>query len=193
MEFLIISPTKLKIMLDKVEMKKFGLDKEELDYSQPDVRSSFWKILDIAAGECGFECKGEKILIQFYPAKSGGEIFITKLGVLSKNAEYTLSVSQRVAMLSSEVKIYRFDDLNSIATAVHINQKSLPENIRAYSAERGEYYLIFEQRNDTSVASMSEFANKIPNELEAYIVERAELIEKPYETFEKLYLSSHGE
>jgi negative regulator of genetic competence, sporulation and motility len=174
-------------MLDKSEMKKFGLDKEDLDYNEPEVRNSFWKILDIAASECGFKCKGEKILIQFYPAKSGGEIFITKLGLLSKNAENSLAASQRVAMLSSELKIYKFDDLYSIATAVHINGKSLPEKIRAYTGEGGEYYLIFEERNEKAHVSILEFATKVPNQLEAYIPERTSVIENPYMTLEKAY------
>ncbi len=192
MEFLIVSPNKLKIMLDKSEMRKFRLDNEELDYSQPEVRSSFWKILDIAAAECGFECKGEKILIQFYPSKSGGEIFITKLGILSKNAERSLGSSQRVAMLTSEIKIYKFEDLSSIVTAVHINIDALPEKIKAYSGIDGNFYLIFEERNTSSLVSMSEFAKEVPRELEFYIAERASLIENPYETFEKLYQRSHG-
>ena len=187
MEFLIINSNKLKIMLDKAEMQSFGLDKEELDYSDPEVRSSFWNILDIAAKKCGFQVKGEKILIQFYPAKSGGEIFITKLGLLSKSAERTISSSGRVTMLSSEVKIYKFEDLTSIVTAVHIGKESLPEKIKVYSGELGEYYLIFEERNGKALSVMSEFATEIPRELEAYVTERTTRIEKPYESFERLY------
>ena len=114
MEFLIINENKLKIMLDKTELLKFGLDKEELNYNEPEVRNSFWDILDIAEAKCGFHCKGEKILIQFYPAKFGGEIFITKLGLISKSAERSLVDSPRVAMLASEIKIYKFDDIHSL-------------------------------------------------------------------------------
>lgn len=187
MEFLVISSTKLKIMLDKAEMKKYGFDCEELDYSQKEVRNSFWKILDIAAAECGFLCKDEKILIQFYPSKAGGEIFITKLGLLSKSAERTLASSGRVTMLTSEVKIYKFDSLSEIVNATYLNRSSLPDKVRAYSGDRGEYYLIFEERCGTVLASMSEFASEVPRELEAYIVERARKIQNPIENFEKLY------
>jgi len=186
LEFLIISNSKLKIMLDKSEMRKFGLDKDDIDYSDSGVRDAFWKILDIASCECGFQAKGEKILIQFYPSKSGGEIFITKLGLLSKSAERSLSSSPRVAMLSSDVRIYRFDDLASIVTAVHISKNALPEKIKAYSGERGEYYLVFEERG-SALSLMSEFATEIPRELEAYISERTTEIENPYESFEMIY------
>ena len=187
LEFLIVNSNKLKIMLDKTELAKYGLDKEELDYSEPEVRNSFWDILDIAEQKCGFHCKGEKILIQFYPSKSGGEIFITKLGLLSKSAERSLVESERVAMLSSEMKIYKFEGIDSIAMALHINRKFMPEKIRVYLNDTGEYYLIFDERNSGAVASMSEFASKIPSEIESYIIERTEEVEKPYETFEKYY------
>ncbi len=189
MEFLVVSANKLKIMLDKSEIEKFGLDKEEIDYSEPELRNSFWNILDIAEQQCGFHCKGEKILIQFYPAKFGGEMFITKLGLLSKSAERSLADSPRVAMLTSKVKIYKFDDLWSIAMALHINRKYMPDKIRVFSRETGEYYLIFDERNSGAIVSMSEFASKIPCDVENYIIERTQEVENPYEVLEKYYLS----
>ncbi len=181
MEFLVISANKLKIMLDKSELENFGLDKEDIDYSDSEVRNSFWNILDIAEHKCGFNCKGEKILIQFYPSKSGGEIFITKLGLLSKSAERSLAESSRVAMLSSKVKIYKFDELSDIKAAFNVTKSALPENLRVYSGYNGEYYLIFEERCPKSLSVMSEFARELPRELEFYIIERAELIENPHE------------
>ena len=180
-------------MLDKDEMKKFGLDKEELDYSEPAVRNSFWQILDIASVECGFSTKGEKVLIQFYPSKTGGEIFITKLGSLSKSAERSISSSSKVAMLSSETKIFRFDDLNSIVSAVHVNFSNLTDSVKAYLAENGYYYLVLEERNNSKLGVMSEFASEVPKELEAYIRERSKIIDNPKQTFEALYAMQRGE
>ena len=187
MEFLIINSSKLKIMLDKAELETFGLDKEELDYSDPDVRNSFWNILEKAKEKCGFRCNGEKILIQFYPSKNGGEIFITKLGVLSKSAERSLADSPQVAMLASEVKIYKFDDIDAISMALHINRKYMPEKIRVFLNDTGEYYLIFNERNSGAAIVMTEFAVKVPSEIESYIIERTEEVEEPYKTFEKYY------
>ena len=177
LEFLIISENKLKIMLDKKEIQRFGLDCEELDYTNPNVRNSFWNILDIAEKECGFHAKGEKILIQFYPAKSGGEIFITKLGILSKSAERSLSESPRVAMLSSKIKIYRFDGLSALKGALAVSKGVMSENMRVFLGEGDEYYLIFEDRSENSVSAISEFGSELPRELESYIIERTELVE----------------
>ena len=182
MEFLVISDNKLKIMLDKAEMKKFGLDRADIDYSEAEVRCAFWDILDIAAKECGFKAKGEKVLIQFYPSKSGGEIFITKLGLLSKSAERSLSASQRITMLSSEIKIYKFENLSAISAALRVSASRLPEKIKVFSGEGGEYYLIFEERNTKAASVMSEFGVEIPSKLEAYIAERTVKISSPYKT-----------
>lgn len=191
MDFLKISSTKLKIMLDDGEMKKYGLDKAELDYSDPELRAHFWQILDEASTKCGFKTRGEKILIQFYPAKSGGEIFITKLGPLSKSAERSLSSSERVAMLSSEIKLYRFDDIQSISSAIHIAKESISDDAKVYFADNGSFYLMTEERGGSGAHNaLSEFSEEIPLEMAEYIKERSRKVEEPIATFEKLYNSA---
>jgi hypothetical protein len=58
-------------MMSRDEMKKYGIDGDNIDYDDPKTRRSFWRILDAAHEKCGFEASGDKILIQFYPAKDG--------------------------------------------------------------------------------------------------------------------------
>lgn len=192
MDFLLVSETKLKIMLNSEEMRKYKLDSSELDYADPEIRGSFWRILDIANEKCGFNAKGEKLLIQFYPSKTGGEIFITKLGALSKSAERSISGSGRVAMLTSETKIYKFDSLTSLVAAVHTSIELLPENTKAYVSESGEYYLIFEERNTKGIGILSEYAREVPKNLEFYIEEHSELIENSVSTLNKLYYAGES-
>ena len=175
MEFLVISESKLKIMLTKLEMKKYGLDLPELDYQDKEVRTAFWQILDEAKAKCGFDTKGEKVLIQFYPSHSSAEIFITKLGVLSKSAERSIVGSDRIAMLSSEIRIYRFSCLGSLIDAIRQNSDVLSEEAEAYLSENGSFYLIGEERNLRS-SSFSEYGEEVPKALEAYIKERSRLI-----------------
>lgn len=175
MEFLVVSENKLKIMLTKAEMKKYGLDYPELDYADKEVRTAFWQILDEAKAKCGFDTKGEKVLIQFYPAHSSAEIFITKLGVLSKSAERSIIGSDRIAMLSSEIRIYRFTCLSALIEALQRNSDVLSEEAEAYLSENGNFYLIGEERNLRS-SSFSEYGDEVPRGLEAYIKERSRLI-----------------
>ena len=46
MELLVISESKLKIMLDEKDMEKYGLSTSELDYEDPPTRKKLLRILD---------------------------------------------------------------------------------------------------------------------------------------------------
>ncbi len=187
MEFLTVSENKLKIMLNSAEIEKYKLNSKELDYSDPELRNRFWAILDKAHEECGFSAKGEKVLIQFYPSKAGGEVFITKLGTLSKSVERSIENSGRVAMLESETKIYKFDDIYSAVLGIHTVEACLPDKMRAYLGDSGEVFMVFEDRNTKNTAVLYEFAKEIPNSIEFYIKEHAKKIEDPKECFRRLY------
>ena len=58
MEFLKISDTKLKVMLNADDMERYGIDPLNTDYGDPAVRRSFWRVLDAAREECGFRVAG---------------------------------------------------------------------------------------------------------------------------------------
>ena len=181
MEFLRVSDGKLKIMLNTLEMQKYGLDAPELDYSDKSVRSAFWKILDEAKIKADFDTGAEKLLIQFYPASFGGEIFVTKLGALSKSAERSIGESDRIAMLTEEKKIYMFDSLSDLARAVCVNFDVLSGGTEAYLSEDGNFYLLTEERNLRPASSFTEFGTELPKSLASYIKERARSIENPIE------------
>ena len=176
MEFIIISDSKIKIMLAAEEMKKYGLDDKRVNYANQRHRRIFWQILDKAAEITGFSFKGEKLLIQFYPSDKGGEIFVTKLGAISKNAEKTLAESDKVTMLSSETKIFRFTSLGALRLAVH-KLPVIPSEARCYRSERGEYFIVFEERAEMSPSGllpsdvMREYSSEVPKNLEYYIRE----------------------
>ena len=187
MEFLRVSESKLKIMLNINEMKKYGLDSPELDYSDKEIRASFWKILDEAKRSADFDTGGEKLLIQFYPASFGGEIFVTKLGALSKSAERSIAESDKIAMLTEERRIYRFDTLSDLARAVCINFDVLSATTEAYLSDEGIFYLLTEERNLRPGSSFTEFGTELPKSLASYIRERARPIANPIENLIALY------
>lgn len=118
MEFLLIGESKIKIVLTKEEADNYGLDGSSADVSGPGARRIFWRILDRAREEVGFDPCGDKVLIQLYPLKSGGgEIFVTKLGLLSESSARLVSKSDRIALLSKKKSLYAFDNLNDIILA----------------------------------------------------------------------------
>ena len=53
MDYLIVSEGKMKIMLERSEVEKYGLLSSELDYSDKNVRASFWRLLIPHGGVSG--------------------------------------------------------------------------------------------------------------------------------------------
>lgn len=78
MELIVISRTKLKIMLSAEDMKQ--LDFDPCSGGDMSGRSAFKNILKEARDRCGFDAVGERVFVQYYPEKHGGcEMFVTKL------------------------------------------------------------------------------------------------------------------
>jgi negative regulator of genetic competence, sporulation and motility len=82
MELIVISESKLKIMLSGADMVKYELTGEGLDCANLHTREAFRHIFADARDAVGFDTQGERLLVQFYTSKNGGgcEIFVTKLG-----------------------------------------------------------------------------------------------------------------
>ena len=179
MDFLVVSDSKLKIMMNREDMKEYDIDGDNIDYDDPKIKRSFWRILDAAREKCGFEASGDKVLIQFYPAKDGSEIFVTKLGLISSVAEKTIAKSNKVAMLSSRRAIYKFQSFSSLTAAVRIiDADEFERRPRAYFDERGFYYIIAEQRlargdRGREISPIYEYGFEIPDNLVSYIEEHS--------------------
>lgn len=79
MELIMISSSKLKIMLSADDMTRYALG-SDIDYSDLKTRQAFRSILDEAREKTGFDAESEKLYIQLYPSKKGGcEVYITKI------------------------------------------------------------------------------------------------------------------
>ena len=148
MEFLLIGESKIKIVLNREEAERYKLDAAVPDISGPGARRSFWRILDMAKAEVGFDPAGDKILIQLYPLKSGGcEIFVTKLGILSEASARLVSRSDRIAMLSRKLSLYSFDSLDDIISAARAVKKQSQDMklISDVYTEKDKYFLAIEE------------------------------------------------
>ena len=78
MEIIPISDSKLKIMLDEVDMKELHIC-NEADCARGETRHAIRTLLERAKSEIGFNTEGSEIFVQLYTSKNGGcELFITK-------------------------------------------------------------------------------------------------------------------
>ena len=86
MEIIMISQTKLKVMLNAEDLQDFSIKAEELDYNNTETKRMFWDVLSRAKKSVGFDTDGHRVLVQLYPSRSGGcEMFISKLGLICKS------------------------------------------------------------------------------------------------------------
>lgn len=181
MEFLLIGESKIKIVLSREEAAKYRLDTASPDVSGPGARRIFWRILEQAKSEVGFDPAGDKVLIQLYPLKGGGcELFVTKLGILSESSARLVSKSDRIAMLSKKRSLYAFDHLEDIIGAAKA-VKALSGNLSLGSdvyTENGRYYLAIEEYGKggepVEFPCILEFGTGITAELSTYISEHAD-------------------
>ena len=180
MEFLLVGESKIKIVLTEEERASYGLDASAPDISGPGARRSFWRILDMAKKDVGFDPSGDKILIQLYPIKTGGcEIFVTKLGILPESSARLVSKSNKVAMLSKKNSLYAFDDYEDLIKAARavraVSGDILPQSDVFVSDDR--YFLSIEEYGKggepLEFPCILEFGNGLAADVFIYILEHA--------------------
>ena len=89
MEWIRISPNKLKVMLTAEDAKHYDLDCSNAGCTDILTRAAFRDILLDVCRETGFDTEEDKTYIQMYPSKEGGcELFITRIGLLFTNEKY---------------------------------------------------------------------------------------------------------
>ena len=180
MEFLLIGESKIKIVLSRAEAESYGLSGVSADAGSHGARRAFWRVLDRARAEVGFDPAGDKVLIQLYPtADSGCEIFVTKLGILSDSSARLVARSDRVTLLSRKQGIYAFDCLDNLISAARavrsrISQSPPPSDV--YS-DAVKYYLVIEEYgkggDSIEFPCILEFATCLAADSIAYICEHA--------------------
>lgn len=78
MELILISNTKLKIMLDESDMRKYQIG-SDVDCAEATTRKAIRTLLECAREQIGFNTDGMEIFVQLYTSKRGGcELFVTK-------------------------------------------------------------------------------------------------------------------
>lgn len=146
MEYIMISDSKLKVMMDKYDFDLLNISAEELDYTNPEAKSAFEGIFEHAKEELGFDTSGHRILLQLFPSKDGGcELFITKLGKLSQSdSEHTKS-----SISKPKQKAYSFDSLsNLLSVCNHLHKKSKFSESSAFFDANGRWYLFLSCTNE---------------------------------------------
>ncbi len=159
LEFLVVSKTKLKIILDKDEVEKYRLS----DFSSGEsgeLRRRLGEILEVARERVGFDAGGDRLLVSYYPTRlSGAELFVT---ALSTGGEVT------------EPVYYIFESLRDISSACRAIAGRAAES-RAYLLA-GEQYCLEVAYARGGIDILSEFSEPIEKRQAAYMLEHSRLL-----------------
>ena len=163
MELILISDTKLKIMLSADDMRRYELNCDTIEMPDSTARSGFRAILREARRLTGFDAADSRIFVQLYPERGGGcEMFVTKIG-------RTAAESPRMGE-----HVYRFGALSDLLCACRrIGAAGDAAVSRAYADDaHTRFYLT----TDTEIPYIAEYngARGAPMDL-AYIQEHCRL------------------
>ncbi len=178
MELILISDSKLKIMLTRDDMQQYALNCDTIDYDNTETRRAFWNILDEAKHRTGFDAAAERVFIQLYPSKEGGcEMYVTKIGFDEARASRALlpgGASKR-GVLRSRICAYRFDRLDDLLTVcrhLRTHHISLPSSV--WRDDEGDWHLILDETDAPTapLAFLPEFGDaEDAGRLSVYIAE----------------------
>lgn len=160
MEILKINDQKVKIMLTSDDVRRFGLDINDVDYADSETRSKIWSVLDASRASWSFESGEDKLLVQFYPSRDGGaELFVTKLGRINKKGERRLISSEEVTLLQARREIYRFGNLDTLLLAARVvSDCPYIKESELYYSEDGSYYLFVLGRGGAGHGGIAELS-----------------------------------
>lgn len=80
MELIVISESKIKIMLTEPDMRHYHLNTSDMNCSDEHTQAAFRHIFADAHKEIGFDTEGKRLFVQLYTSAEGGcEIFVTAL------------------------------------------------------------------------------------------------------------------
>lgn len=179
MDFLKIGKNKLKITLTTNELKRYKLDKIGADDDLSPHRRAIFRVIDIAEERTGFTPGAERLLIQFYPARGGGELFVTKLSILTEAQKGIISRADNLTTAMRSRRAYLFDSLtDAISLAKSISQRCAPEwDSALYITEFGTAVLEVSEctagDEDNELPQLTEFSDRLTTDFFTYLREHS--------------------
>lgn len=173
MELIIISESRIKLMLTPADMASYtGSTREMLRCIMHDARE-----------KCGFSASDCRVFIQMYPSKEGGcELFVTKLsdnrnGVFMQSGEERTLTEYRKYIYRDRAShvVYSFDEMRYLlGCCLGLCRMSYSGSSRAYrDPDKNRYYLKLDC--ETPMAGEN-FGSLCPSRMLYYINEHCDVI-----------------
>lgn len=154
MELILISETKLKIMLTADDMESNGISEDLLTYGEKDVRKMFEGILEEAKIKTGFDSNVGRLVIQVYPSKGGGcEVYFIR----KSDSERFLGAKEKapIQRKKKEYCVYLFEGIADVVTVCALLKLSGYTNESALYTDKdnkgdSRYYLVLQEEIPTN-------------------------------------------
>lgn len=115
MDLILISRSKLKIMLTADDMAEYSLNCDNINYDNTETRRAFWEILDAAKHKTGFDAASDRVYIQVYPSKGGGcEMYVTKLKISDDDKASQPCAGDSGVKLGEGAGAFRFSGIEAL-------------------------------------------------------------------------------
>ncbi len=193
MEFIIISDSKMKIMLTQKDLDKYNIDGENFSICNDTQRHAFRHVLNDACRQSGFEGNTSRLMVQMYPSKRGGcEIFVTKLDAIDRCSQNDRKKKKEVEKClpvetaQNGILCYSFSEFSHLITVCRqLKRGAFYGKSSVYADRGGAYYLILEPHSTDkgltdgycTLSFIDEFAGRSdPGRTIAYIEEYGKVI-----------------
>ena len=179
MELILISASKLKVILDADESRKYKITDAPGGVRKCD-KSCLSEILDDIYRLSGFDTKSDSLSIEIFESKSGGcEMFITKQAEKRTYTQKEIKKLCRECLSDNLTLSYIFKTMSDLIFVCKLlGAKTLPAKSRAFNVGSKNFYLIltffsfFTPELYDSLEFISEFGERISSEgLEDYLDE----------------------
>ena len=148
MELILISESKLKIMLTADDMESYAISNEQMSYEVKTTRDGFEKILDVAKEKTGFDSASSKLLIQVYPSRNGGcEVYVIR--ECDAKSDQGVKEKNNPPKKKKEVCVYLFDGIDGmLRTCNMLDECGYKNESSVYYEQIGDrtrYYLVLQE------------------------------------------------
>lgn len=113
----------VKITLNKADMKKMGIEYDQLDYNDDKTRTILLELLDTAQLTTGFDGLSAKLFVEIFPGENDGCVFYFTILSKTKTVRPTLHTQHigRLPDFASKIYpkpvIFSFDNADTVLTA----------------------------------------------------------------------------
>ncbi len=171
MELIMISDTRLKVVLTRVDMENYHLDFEGDACDNSRTRRAMMRLFEDVKRRVGFDIADDRILVQVWQAEDGGcELYVSKL-----ESRATARRVPRVTACDYETQIYkfvRFSDLLAVCRILDMRQYDCVSEVM--HADDGAWYLLLDGVEETApldaLSFIGEYAEKQGSALTLYVL-----------------------